>query len=193
MNNRNPRYRALAATVAFASLAIITACSSATGSAVPSPSMPAHKTVVLLDTGNTGRSVMAEAIAKKFLADKGWTDITVIGRGIAIDAKETSPEAFAAQLLKDRGIDVSQHRAAQLSAKEAADATIILPVSFKNLGQVLTIYPDTRDKSFLLGDYSVGQKTDIEDAYGKDLPVYQKALSQVDEYVPAALTKIHKG
>lgn len=191
-------YRSVASIIALTALAAVSACGSPTPSAASGVSSQAsttaaHKTVVLLDTGNTGRSVMSEEVAKKFLADKGWTDITVMGRGIQIDPKDTAPEQHAAELLKARGIDVSTHVATQLTAKEAADATVILPVSFKNLGQVITFNPETTGKSFLLGDYSVKKQADIEDAWGKDLPVYQKALAQIDEYVPAALTRIHEG
>ncbi|MFJ3957108.1 hypothetical protein [Arthrobacter sp. NPDC090010] len=187
-------YRSAASLLALTTLAAVSGCGSPT--AAPSSSAgptATHKTVVLLDTGNTGRSVMSEEIAKKFLADKGWTDITVLGRGIKVDPKDTSPEKHAAELLKARGIDVSSHVAAQLTDDEAKIATIILPVSFKNLGQVVTFKPDTRDKSFLLGDFALGKQEDIEDAWGKELPAYQKALAQIDEYVPAALTKIHEG
>lgn len=191
-------YRSVASLVALTALATVAACGSpsaspAAGESSAASSQASPKTVILLDTGNTGRSVMSEEIAKKFLADKGWTDITVLGRGINVDPKDTAPEKHAAELLKARGIDVSKHVATQLTDEEAAKAAIILPVSFKNLGQVVTFQPGARDKSFLLGDYSVNKKEDIEDAWGKELPVYQKALAQIDEFVPAALTKIHEG
>ena len=149
------------------------------------------KTVIFLDTGNTGRSVMSEAVAKQFLAEKGWTGITALGRGVNVNPENIAPEKYAVELLKERGIDVSTHTATQLTAEEAASASVILPVSFKNLGQVITFQPVTRDKSFLLSDYAVGKQEDIEDAWGKELPAYQEALAQIDEYVPAALAKLH--
>lgn len=150
------------------------------------------KIVIFLDTGNTGRSVMSEEVAKQFLAEKGWTDIIPLGRGVKVNPANIVPEKHAVELLTSRGIDVSAHVATQLTPDEARQATVILPVSFKNLGQVITFEPTTRDKSFLLSDYAVGKQEDIEDAWGKDLPAYQAALAQIDEYVPAALTKIHE-
>jgi protein-tyrosine-phosphatase len=85
-------------------------------------------------------------------------------------ARSVAPNAV--ELMAERGIDISHHVATQL-------------------GEVVTIYPVTRDKSFLLGDFAVGQQVDITDAWGQPMSVYQQALAQIDQYVPAALTKTH--
>ena len=146
---------------------------------------------MFVDTGNTGRSVMAEQLGRKFLADKHWTDIRVIGRGIKVDPKDLSPEKFAAQLLKERGIDVAGHVATPLTAQEVATATVILPVSAKNQKQVVEAYPSAASRTTLLATYAVGEKVDVEDAWGKPLPAYLTVQSQLDRYIPAALAKVH--
>lgn len=184
--------RGLAGALAVAVASVATGCS-APSDAPAGTTAEVPKTVVFLDTGNTGRSVMSEAVAKQFLAEKGWTDITVLGRGVKVNPANIAPEENAVELLQGRGIDVSSHTATQLTAAEVESATVILPVSFKNLGQVITFEPASRDKSFLLSDYAVGKQQDIEDAWGKEMPAYREALAQIDEYVPAALAKLHAG
>ena len=186
MTNRG--HRSVVCGLILAVLSFVAGCA-----AQPRDDSAGPKTVIFLDTGNTGRSVMSEEVARQFLAAKGWTDITALGRGVKVNPANIAPEKYAVELLRARGIDVSTHVATQLTAAEAESATIILPVSFKNLGQVITFQPPTRGKSFLLSDYAVGKPEDIEDAWGKDLPAYQEALAQIDSYVPAALAKIHAG
>jgi protein-tyrosine phosphatase len=179
--------RSLATVTVVAALA-----SPAVATASPEPAAPsAHKTVIFVDTGNTGRSVMAREIAAKYLASKHWTDITVAGRGTKVDPTELAPEKHAVELLAARGIDVSSHVAAQLTAADVAGATVILPVSQKNEGQVVSAYPTARTKTHLLSQYAIGANTDIEDAWGKDYPAYQQAAAQLDQYVPEALAKVH--
>lgn len=135
---------------------------------------------------------MAENVAQQFLAEKKWADITPISRGIAVDPEETSPETNAAELLAQRGINVSGHVATQLTAADANCATVILAVSSKNKDQIVSAFPTAKEKTFLLADYAVGTDIDIEDAYGKEMPAYRKVLAQLDEYVPEALTKVHE-
>ncbi len=169
------------------------------GTAVsPAAAAPVHPTdtghqkiVVFVDTGNTGRSLMAEELSRRILAEKHWTDIEVLGRGTKVDPTELAPEKFAAQLLAARGIDVAGHTAAPLTAHDVASATVILAVAAKNQKQVVAAYPSAGSKTDLLAQYAVGEKIDVEDAWGKPLSAYEQTEAQLDRYLPAALAKVH--
>jgi len=70
--------------------------------------------VTFVCTGNTGRSPMAEALAKDYIA-KNNLDIRVQSRGVNVDRGEFAPEEGTVTVLKQRGIDISSHHAAQLT------------------------------------------------------------------------------
>src|SRR5579871_3415985 len=81
--------------------------------------------LAFVDTGNTGRSVTAEALAKVEIA-KAHLSIAVISRAVDQDPYETAPEPNVVTLLSARGIDVSAHRAAQLTANDVRHSDVIL-------------------------------------------------------------------
>ncbi len=63
------------------------------------------------NTGNTGRSVAAEALAKRPIAAPGLV-LTAAARGVAVDRRNDRAEPHLATLLVVRGTDLSSHRAA---------------------------------------------------------------------------------
>jgi hypothetical protein len=73
--------------------------------------------IAFVDTGNTGRSVTAEAMANALITERKLP-ILVISRAVDLNPYHVVPEANAAALLQGKGIDVSAHRAAQLTAND---------------------------------------------------------------------------
>ena len=146
------------------------------------------KKIAFVDTGNTGRSVTAEALANAAIQDRKL-HVAVISRAVDVDPFDTIPEANAAALLKQRGLDVSAHRAAQLAAADVKHADLILVMTAKHRAAVLALYPEAKDKTFLLSEYATGTPEEVVDAYGKDMPVYEHMVEQISDYIPAVLTK----
>ena len=68
--------------------------------------------IAFVDTGNTGRSVTAEALANAVIGEKKL-HIAVISRAVDMDPFDVMPEPNAATLLKKRGLDVTAHRSVQ--------------------------------------------------------------------------------
>jgi protein-tyrosine phosphatase len=144
--------------------------------------------IAFVDTGNTGRSVTAEALANALIAAKGYR-IAVISRAVDLDPVDTSPEAPAAALLKQHDLDVSAHRAAQLDAQDVRHADLILTMTAKHRDRVIAQFPDAQAKTFTLAEYATGQAADVVDAYGKPMDVYVQVFQQISDYLPAALEK----
>jgi protein-tyrosine phosphatase len=144
--------------------------------------------IAFVDTGNTGRSVSAEALAN-VLIGKGGLHAAVISRAVDMDPFDVHPEANVVILLRERGIDVSSHIAAQLTANDVRHADLVLTMTTKHKAKVLESFPEARDKTFVLADYATGEAVDVPDAWGKPMEVYQAMLHQLDQYVPAALAK----
>ena len=144
--------------------------------------------IAFVDTGNTGRSVSAEALANLIIKQKGLK-IAVISRAVDMDPFDVSPEANAVKLLRDRNIDVSNHLSVQLTAGDIKHADLILTMSAKHKDKVLALYPEAKDKLHTLSEYATGTYTEVVDAWGKPMDAYLAVFKQLDAFVPAALEK----
>lgn len=144
--------------------------------------------LAFVDTGNTGRSLTAEVLARQRI-EQQKLPIAVISRAVDMDPYDSSPETNAASLLLQRGIDVSAHHAAQLNANDVRHSDLILTMTAKHKAKVLELFPDAKGKTFTLSEYASGNMDDVADAWGKPLAVYQEMLRQVEGYLPAVLDK----
>ncbi len=145
--------------------------------------------LAFVDTGNTGRSVTAEALANQLVA-KQHMPISVISRAVDVDPFVVSPEANVQTLLKKRGLNVAKHIATQLNAQDVKHADIILTMTAKHKARVLAAYPEVKDKIFTLAEYATGTDAEVADAYGKPMDVYVKMVDQVNGYLPAVIAKV---
>jgi len=147
------------------------------------------KHLAFVDTGNTGRSVSAEALAERIIA-KQKLPIAVISRAVDLNPFNLKPEANAQAILKRRGIDVSGHRATQITENDVRHADVILVMTETHKAKLLALFPDAKDKVFTLSQYADGESYEIADAYGKPMPVYVAMIGDLDKYIPLALHKI---
>lgn len=154
------------------------------------PSARAAEPVKLafIDTGNTGRSVTAEALANVRIA-KEHLPIAVISRALDQDPYAVKPEANAAALLKERGIDVSAHRATQITANDVRHSDLILTMTAAHREKLIALFPDAKDKTFTIADYAAGKPDDVADAFGKQMDFYRGMVRQVEGYLGPVLTK----
>lgn len=144
--------------------------------------------IAFVDTGNTGRSLMAEALAVAMIRDKGLP-IQVISRALDLNPYNTEPEPNAALLLKQAGIDVSAHRAVQLTIQDIRHSDLILTATEQHKAGVIATFPDAASKTFTLSEYATGASADVVDAFGQAMPVYEQVFQQISLYLPAALDK----
>lgn len=144
--------------------------------------------IAFVDTGNTGRSVTAEALANARIA-KDHLPIAVISRAVDQDPYEIKPEANAAALLAERGIDVSGHRSTQITANDVRHSDLILTMTAAHKDKLIALFPEAKDKTFTLADYATGNHADVADAFGKPMDFYRGMVKQVEAYLGPALTK----
>lgn len=147
------------------------------------------KKVAFVDTGNTGRSVMAEAIAGQCIGQH-HQHIAVISRAVDEDPYDVKPEENGVILMKRRGIDTSAHRSVQLNANDIEHSDVILTMTEKHKEKVLALYPQAAGKVFTLTEYATGQSSEIPDAWGKPLSFYEGVVASLDKLIPTALNKV---
>ncbi len=147
--------------------------------------------VTFVCTGNTGRSPMAEALAKDYV-DKHNLNIEVRSRGVNVNPSELTPEEGTVKVLKDRNIDISSHKATQLVKEDIDKSEYLLTMTQKHKDKILDKFPESKDKVFTLSEFATGKNEDLSDPYKLPLSVYIKVEKQLDEFLPLALDKIAK-
>jgi len=144
--------------------------------------------VAFVDTGNTGRSVAAEALARNLIATTG-APVSVISRAVNLNPYNTEPEPNFVTLLGQRGVTVGEHAAVQLSQRDVSFSDLILTMTGAHKAWVLTNFPDSAEKVFTLAEYATGTDQDIADALGQPIEFYQTVLDQLQPLVDAAIIK----
>jgi protein-tyrosine phosphatase len=121
--------------------------------------------------GNIMRSAMAEFLMKHALIEAGAEEpVQIMSAGLHANAgREAHPWALEASA--DLGISLAEHRAKQLAPEMVMQADCIFAMDFQNMAELLTLYPESQGKIFMLSEHGEAQwqYREIVDPYLGDL------------------------
>ncbi|HVE79100.1 MAG TPA: low molecular weight protein arginine phosphatase [Gemmatimonadaceae bacterium] len=140
-------------------------------------------------TGNTCRSPMAEAIARKIAIERGLGDVEVGSAGTS--AWPDAPAADAGLLVGiERHFDLSQHRAQQLTRDLVDSADVILAMGPHHLERIEAL--GGAGKSYLLSAYASHGASEraINDPIGGDLEVYRATADELEREIRRVFDRI---
>ena len=140
-------------------------------------------------SGNTCRSPLAEALARGIAAERGVSDIEITSAGVS--AWDGSPASDGALLIGiERGLDLSAHRARQLTPELVSSADLILAMGAHHLEAIEKL--GGAGKAHLLTAYAARSRTGngVNDPYGGDLDVYRATATELDREVRRVLERL---
>lgn len=140
-------------------------------------------------TGNTCRSSMAEAVARRLAAERALHDLELGSAGTS--AWEGSPASDGALLVAmEQGIDLNAHRARVLSKEIVAAADLVLVMSGHHRDRALALGGE--GKTFLITDYASRSSlgSPVLDPFGGDLDTYRSTFAEMEREITRVLDRI---
>ena len=120
---------------------------------------------------------MAEALLRNAL--QGHEEFIVESAGLGALVGHLASEHSVA-LMSERGVDISRHRARQLTPDLVTEADLILVMESGHKKAIESADSTARGKVYRLGEW---RDTNIDDPYRQPRPAYERALAEIDECV----------
>lgn len=129
--------------------------------------------ILLVCIGNICRSPVAEALLKQQFPDK-----TVSSAGLAALVGHPADNT-AQEIANQDGLDLSAHRARQITQTMCNDADLILVMESDHQRELAARYPLARGKIRCLGELPDGQRFDVADPYRQPRDAFEQAHAAI--------------
>ena len=152
--------------------------------------------ILMVCTGNTCRSPMAELLLRKRIADKlgcrmdelDEVGVNVMSAGVSA-VLGGHPSQGAVSVMSERGLDLSHHESQPLSDRLVRHADVIFTMAQSHRSEMLARWPEASERTELL----CTDCADVSDPIGGPTYVYRACAEQIDVHVEARLNELDVG
>jgi protein-tyrosine phosphatase len=153
------------------------------------------KTVLVVCHGNTCRSVMAQALLEKMLAERGAAAaIRVRSGGVGGNARDGMiPSLDARIVLREDGIHLAEDTITSLDLRRHREvvtgADLILTMTAEQKVLLGAVADVTRQPVFTLGEFA-GGGGDVRDPMGHDEDRYRATRDEIRRYLEGSIDRL---
>ncbi len=145
--------------------------------------------ILFVCTGNTCRSPLATAIARRTADERGLTDLVATSAGTS--AAEGQPASDGALLVGiERHLDIAEHRARQLTRELVEQSDLILAMGPHHLDRVDAL--GGTGKAHLLTDYAShgASHRAVSDPFDGELDVYRTTVDELEAEIARVIGRV---
>lgn len=152
--------------------------------------------ILFVCTGNTCRSVMAQALFRK-LKDKFAPALNYQADSAGIRAIEGFPPTEETIIcMNKQGLDISAHKAKIVDNKMIKKSSLILTMTQQQQIFLKKQFPLSMNKTFLFRPYCLKNKgienQDIEDPYGRSMFFYENICRQLEDDLNKLINRLRE-
>lgn len=133
--------------------------------------------ILVVCIGNICRSPVAEGLLKKALADRGAV-VESAGLGALVDRPA---EPHSVEIAKSLGVDISAHRARQLTTAMLETADLVLVMENRHVEAITRMAPQARGKTKLVGHWC--DNAEVPDPYRQPVESYEHSIELIEQSV----------
>lgn len=145
------------------------------------------KSVLFVCTGNSCRSVMAEAILRKRLNELDKKNIDVSSAGVRA-LNGLPPSDGTIEVMKEEGVDVSGLRTKKITADMIKKFDLILAMEPAHEDEILALAPEAKSRTYLLKEYRSPHTfnsgdSNVNDPMGKPVEEYRIIRDEIKKEI----------
>lgn len=146
--------------------------------------------IMFICTGNICRSAMAHKMLEKKAKEEN-KDIEVYSCGVFAEDGDV-PTYEGIDVMREYGIDLSKHRATNIRNSNIKDMDVILCATTSHKNNVISMYPELKEKVYTMKEYAGYDKKDIDikDPWGYGIATYRMCAAEIEDCINKYVEKL---